>query len=176
MSRMFNGYMVCCTSLLAIAVTSNSRVPEESLEVLRLGAVEESFHLCLIRGESWEEIFIFSFIIWWVSQVVLVVMNLANAGGIRDVGLIPVLGRSPGGGNGNPLQYSCLENSMDRGAWRATVQSIAKSWTWLKWPHRHTLFGNHKNINKQNLRSELTITMQCEWRITQRKERVTGDW
>ena len=42
----------------------------------------------------------------------------ANAKGARDTGSIPGLGRSPGGGNGNPLQYSCLENSMDRGAWR----------------------------------------------------------
>ena len=55
-------------------------------------------------------------------HVVLVVKNPpANAGDIRDAGLIPGLGRSPGGGNGNPLQYSCLENPMDRGAWRATV-------------------------------------------------------
>ena len=53
------------------------------------------------------------------SQVALVVKNLpANAG---DVGLIPGLGRFPGGGHGNPLQYACLENPMDRGAWRATV-------------------------------------------------------
>ena len=56
------------------------------------------------------------------SQVVLVVKNLpANAGDIRDVGLIPGSGRSPGGGHGNPLQYSCLENPMDRGAGQATV-------------------------------------------------------
>ena len=47
----------------------------------------------------------------------------------RDLGLIPGLGRSPGEGNGNPLQYSCLENSMDRGAWRATVRGVIKSWT-----------------------------------------------
>ena len=52
------------------------------------------------------------------SQVVLVVKKApANAGDIRDIGSIPWLGRSPGGGNGNPLQYSCLENPMDRGAW-----------------------------------------------------------
>ena len=52
------------------------------------------------------------------SQVVLVVKNLpANAGDIRDAGSIHGMGRSPGEGNGNPLQYSCLENSMDRGAW-----------------------------------------------------------
>ena len=42
----------------------------------------------------------------------------ANAGDVRDAGLIPELGRSPGGGNGNPLQYSCLENPIDRGAWK----------------------------------------------------------
>ena len=44
-----------------------------------------------------------------------------------DQGLIPKLGRSPGEGNGNPLQYSCLKNTMDRGAWRATVHGVAKS-------------------------------------------------
>ena len=60
----------------------------------------------------------------------LVVNNLpANAGGIKDVGLIPGLGRSPGGGHGNPLQYSGLENPVDRGACRATVHRVAKSWT-----------------------------------------------
>ena len=51
----------------------------------------------------------------------------ANAGNIRDVGFIPGLGRSPGGGHGNPLQYSCLENPMDRGAWQATVYRVAES-------------------------------------------------
>ena len=51
----------------------------------------------------------------------------ANAGDLGDVGLIPGLGRSPGVGNGNPLQYSCLENSMDRGAWWAIVDGVTKS-------------------------------------------------
>ena len=46
-----------------------------------------------------------------------------------DTGSVPGLGRSPGEGNGNTLQYSCLENSMDRGAWQATVHGIAQSWT-----------------------------------------------
>ena len=50
----------------------------------------------------------------------------------RDPGSIPGLGRSPGEGNGNPLQYSCLENSMDRGAWQATVHGVTKSQTWLR--------------------------------------------
>ena len=67
------------------------------------------------------------------SQVVLVIKNPpANVGDIRDVGSIPGLGRALGGGHGNPLQYSCLESSMDRGAWWATVHRIAKSWTQLK--------------------------------------------
>ena len=65
--------------------------------------------------------------------MVLVVKNLpANAGDIRDTGLIPVLGRFPGKGNGNPLWYSGLENPMDRGAWWATVLGVAKSRTQLK--------------------------------------------
>ena len=53
----------------------------------------------------------------------------ANAGDIRDVGSIPGLGRSPEEGNGNPLQYSCLENPMDRGAWWATIHRVRKIWT-----------------------------------------------
>ena len=58
------------------------------------------------------------------------VKNLpANAGDTGDVGLIPVLGRSPGGGNGNPLQYFCLESSMDRGDWWAVIHGVTKSQT-----------------------------------------------
>ena len=53
----------------------------------------------------------------------------ANAGTARDVGLIPEPGRAPGVGNGNPLHYSCLENSMDRGAWWAMVHGVAKTQT-----------------------------------------------
>ena len=55
----------------------------------------------------------------------------ANVGDIRDLGSIPGSGRSPGEGNGTPLQYSCLENPMDRGAWRATVHGVAESLTQL---------------------------------------------
>ena len=66
------------------------------------------------------------------SQEAIVVKNLPdNAGDIKDAGSVPGLGRSPGGGNDNPLQYSCLENPMDRGAWRATVYGVTKSWIWL---------------------------------------------
>ena len=53
----------------------------------------------------------------------------ANAGDVRDVGLISGLGRSPGGGHGNPLQYSCLENPTDRGVWWATAHRVEKSQT-----------------------------------------------
>ena len=53
----------------------------------------------------------------------------AHAGGARDVGLIPGLGRSPGGGNGNPLSYSCLENFTESGAWRGIIHGVAKSQT-----------------------------------------------
>ena len=53
----------------------------------------------------------------------------ANAGDVRDAGSIPGSGRTPGEGHGNPLQYSCLENPVDRGAWRAMVHRVAKSWT-----------------------------------------------
>ena len=59
-----------------------------------------------------------------------VVKNLPTSAG--NMGSVSGLGKSPGGGNGNPLQYSCLENSMDRGAWWATVHRITKSQTRLK--------------------------------------------
>ena len=62
-----------------------------------------------------------------------------NARDVRDVGSVPALGRSPGGGNDNPLQYSCLENPMDRGAWRATVYRVIKNWAWLKRLSAHNL-------------------------------------
>ena len=68
----------------------------------------------------------------WASQVPLVVKNPSvNAGDIRDVGSILGLG-SPRGRHGNPFQDSCLENPMDRGAWRVTVHGVEKSWAQLK--------------------------------------------
>ena len=82
-----------------------------------------------------------SFYVWapWASQVALVVKNpTANTGDVRDMGLIPALGRSPGGGHDNPLQYSCLENPMDRGAWWASFHGVTKIWTRLKWLSTHT--------------------------------------
>ena len=98
---------------------------------------------CAVKFPKWRlGIFFFFHVNWYFvynlnivgdSQVVLVVKNLpANAGEESDMGLIPGLGRFPGVGNGNPLQYSCLENSMDRGAWQATVHRLTKSQTQLK--------------------------------------------
>ena len=60
-----------------------------------------------------------------------------NAGDIRDAGLIPGSGRYPGRGHGTPLQYSCLENPMDRGAWQATVHRVTKNQTLLKQASLH---------------------------------------
>ena len=75
---------------------------------------------------------------YWASQMSLAVKNPpANAGDIRDIVSIPGSRRSPGAGRGNPLQYSYLENPMDRGAWRSTVHGIAMSQTRLSDKHFH---------------------------------------
>ena len=74
--------------------------------------------------------FIYNYVARVSSKVALVVKNLpANAGNTRDAGSIPGLGRSPGGGHGNPLQCSCLENPTDRGTWKAAVRRVAQSQT-----------------------------------------------
>ena len=70
-------------------------------------------------------------------MVLLVKNTPANVGNVRDAGLIPESGRSPGGGRDNPLQYSYLENPMDTGAWQATVHRVAKSWICLKQLNMH---------------------------------------
>ena len=92
----------------------------------------ESFLKCFVPGSL--SLFLnWSIVALGVSKVTLVVKNPpANAGDVRDAGSIPGSGRSPGGGHDNPLQYSCLESPMDRGAWWAMVQRVAKSWTRLK--------------------------------------------
>ena len=73
-----------------------------------------------------------------VSQVAPVVKNPpARAGDTRLMGSIPGLGRSPGGGSGNPLHFSCLESPMDREAWWTAAHGIIKSCTWLKWLTTH---------------------------------------
>ena len=80
--------------------------------------------------------------------------HTASAGDVRDLGSIPGLGRSSGGGHSNTLQSSCLENPMDRGAWRATVHRVAQRQIWLRWlithavslpPQAHTLSDTECN-------------------------------
>ena len=81
------------------------------------------------------------------------VKNLpANAGNTGDKSSIPGSGRSPGGGNGDPLQYSCQDNPMDRGDWRATVHGATKESDITEWLSRHThawgSCGEEKNVEK----------------------------
>ena len=87
-----------------------------------------SFHYFIdlqLAATSFPE-YLYNLILKWASQVALVVKNLpANAGDMRR-GSIPGLGRSARDGNGSPLQYSCLKNPMNKGAWRATVHKVAK--------------------------------------------------
>ena len=81
------------------------------------------------------------------------VKNLpAHSGDIRDASSIPRSGGSPEGGHGNPLQYPCLENPKDRGAWRAAVHGVAKSWTWLS--EFHFLHLTH-------IKSYSTVLWRC---------------
>ena len=93
-----------------------------------------------------------------VSQVALVVKNPpANAGDARNVGSIPGSGRSPGVGNGNPHQYSCLENSMDRGAWQTIIHRVAKSWTRLSsWAYNRKVVGPGLN-KKPKVQTEMWL-------------------
>ena len=86
-------------------------------------------------------------------KVGLVVKNLlANASDLRDMGSIPGSRRSPGEGNDNPLQYSCLENLMDRRAWRAIVYGVTKSQTQMKQLSIHTMNKENVNIRRKNKR------------------------
>ena len=95
------------------------------------------------------------------------VKNLsANAGDVRDVGFIPTLGRSPEEGRGNPLQYSCLENPMDRGAWRATFHGVAKSQIRLKClstSHIQSSFNPDVKISLDQLSTERNFYRQLSY-------------
>ena len=103
------------------------------------------------------------------SQVVLVIKNLpANTEDIRDVGSVPGSGRSSGGGHGNPLHYSWLENPIDRGAWQATVHSFAKSWTQLKWLNNHT--GIHTKMCLYHMQSNFLTEHTCTQYSDQKTE------
>ena len=85
----------------------------------------------------------------------------ANAGDMKDMGLIPGSGRSTGGGHGNPLQYSCLENPMDREAWQATVHSVAKSQTGLKRLSMHACRKPRKHEGRLHHSYSLLVSVTC---------------
>ena len=93
-------------------------------------------------------------------MVLVVKKPPANAGDIRDAGLIPGSGRSPGGGHGNPLQYSCLENPMDRGTWWAAVHKVAKSRTLLK----HLSMRTHGRAHKTEKVCRAVSGLRVPWR------------
>ena len=94
-----------------------------------------SWDICNLAVEDKHTKWIYMYIcaLMGCFQVALAVKNLpAKAGDIRDKGSIPASGRSPGGGNGHPFQYSCLENPMDRGAWRATIHRAGHIWSYFE--------------------------------------------
>ena len=112
------------------------------------------------------------------SQVVLVVKNPpTNAVDISNTGSIPGSERSPGERNGNPIQYSCLENPMDRGAWWATVHGVTKSQTWLRnlaskpaskeWGHHRFTAWKHINtmyihsVPPSSIKLKLVLSSNC---------------
>ena len=99
------------------------------------------------------------------SLVAQLVKNTsANAGKAGYSGSIPGSGRSLGGGNGNPLQYSCLENLMDRGAWWATVHGVTKSQTWLNvHAHMHALGISHWSIMEWKKKDAIPSLIELLW-------------
>ena len=108
----------------------------------------------------------FSFLQWGFSGGLGGKESTCNAG---DPGSVPGLGRSPGEGNGYPLQYSCLENSTDRRTWKATVHGLRKSWT-LCWSNRHFLFhdGNEAACRPHQFSPFYPKSTVVEHRITRR--------
>ena len=112
----------------------------------------------------------------WASRVTLAVKKpLANAGDLKRHNLIPGSGRSHGGGNGNPLQYSCLENPTDRKTWQATVHGVTESWLQLSdWAHStdvrvicNRLKENYKSLEGffcSSIVSQLFLILNLLWR------------
>ena len=88
----------------------------------------------------------------------------ANGGDLGDVGSIPGSGRPPGGGDGSPLQYSCLENLIERGTWWATVHRVTKSPTWLEGlsTHKCPLWGSEKKKKNEQCISDVPLAHSCD--------------
>ena len=98
----------------------------------------------------------------------------ASVGDVRDASSIPGSGRSPGEGNGNPLQHSCLENSMDRGAWQATVW-VTKSWTWLKWLSPPTPYKSKDWLQRREESLPNSFPRKVPWEQKHKSENWS-DW
>ena len=134
---------------MATGVTATlNREGTEELAVSSGGSHDTSLvHLIVSFNSTWER----ADYPCWLPRRHMVKNLPANAGDIRDATLIPGLGRDLGVGHGNPLQYSCLENSMDRGAWRATVHVVTKSRSWLSThSNRWEWWGLRSGTGKQN--------------------------
>ena len=98
--------------------------------------------------------------VYGAPQVALVVKNPpANAGDTRDAGSIPELGTSPGRGHGNPLQYSCLENPMDREAWRATIHRVTQNWTQLNMSMGSQRVGHSEQLHFTSLNTHISVSV-----------------
>ena len=98
----------------------------------------------------------------------------ANAEHVRDTGLIPGSGRFPWGRNGNPLQCSCLENSLNRGAWQVTVQGVTRQ-TWPRdWAHKQLSIQmiKHYRIIKKYLKGEYNNVEKCLWYNSKEKNQA----
>ena len=113
-------------------------LPRSSIHGIFQARVLQWVAISFPKGFSWPRdwtlvsCFVSRHFIIWATREVHLVTNSPAMQEVREVGLNPRLGRSPGGETGNVLQYSCLENPMDRGAWWATIHSVTSSWTWLK--------------------------------------------
>ena len=100
----------------------------------------------------------------------------ANAGDITDMGSNPGLGRSPGGGHCNPLQYSCLENPMDRGAWWAMVHRVSKSWTRLRQLSMHACTWIREGSNWPKLKREEVVGISFDLLLMEVKGTTLDAW
>ena len=118
-------------SLVISACTVTWSVYDQLRDYLMISHVISAFSgRCSVHDQAREDCMIGHVIL--CTQELVVKNSPVNEGDIRDLGSIPGLGRSPGGGHGNQLQYSCLENAMDRGAWQDPVHWVSESWIQLK--------------------------------------------
>ena len=111
---------------------------------------KDRFVLSLCVSICFANKIIYTMLPWWLS-------GRESACNVGDPGSIPGLGRSPGEGHGNPLQYSCLENPMDRGAWKAEGLRVAQSQTWLKWLSRSSRSTPHRMVRGGGMNWETGI-------------------